>query len=134
MRAAMADERRRGAELWLVSATVDLLAEAVARELGFERCLSTRLALSRGRYLGTPAGPVCRGQEKLHRVQEAIRAEGISVDWRGCSYYADGLEDLPLLEAVGRPVAVHPDPRLLEVAEARGYARLGPARGHRAGG
>jgi len=134
MRAALVEERGRGAELWLVSATLDLLAEAVARQLGFDRCLCTRLALARGRYTGLLAGPVCRGREKLHRVQAEPMAQGISIDWPECSYYADGYEDLPLLEAVGRPVAVHPDERLLKVAEARGWTRLGPARGHRSGG
>lgn len=134
MRDALAAERGRGARLWLVSATVDLLAEAVAQELGFDACVCTRLALALGRYGGSLEGPVCRGREKLRRVEEEMAARGTVTAWSACSYYADGYEDLPLLEAVGRPVVVHPDERLMAVAKERGYACLGVARSHRAGG
>ncbi len=134
MREEMAAMRRDGIELWLVSATVDLLAEAVARELGFDACVCTRLEREGDRYEGTLRGPVCRGEEKLRRVEAELTARQRKPDWPACSYYADGYEDLPLLEAVGSPVAVHPDERLLAVAKQRDYRRIGPSRGHRAGG
>ena len=134
MREAVASERDRGAELWLVSATVDLLADAVATALGFDACVATRLGTTQGRYDGTLDGPVCRSSEKLRRVQARLGDLGLDADWQACSYYADGYEDLPLLEAVGNPVAVRPDERLFAVATARGYPVVGPGRGHRAGG
>jgi phosphoserine phosphatase len=37
-------------------------------------------------------------------------------------FYTDSITDLPLLEAVGRPVAVNPDARLRRVARSRGWA------------
>ena len=134
MRAALAAERSRGAELWLVSATVDLLAEAVADELHFDRCLCTVLQRTGGRFTGRLAGPICRGAEKLRRVQTEATGLGIAPDFQISSYYADGFEDLPLLEAVGRPHAVHPDERLAHVARQRGYILIGAPRRHRAGG
>jgi phosphoserine phosphatase len=36
-------------------------------------------------------------------------------------FYTDSITDLPLLEAVGRPVAVNPDPRLRRLARRRGW-------------
>ncbi len=134
MREALAAERDRGAEIWLVSATVDLLADAVAKAFGFDACVATRLGMADGRYDGTLDGPVCRSGEKLRRVQARLRELGLDAEWPACSYYADGYEDLPLLEAVGHPVAVRPDERLFAVATARGYPVVGPRRGHRAGG
>ena len=35
--------------------------------------------------------------------------------------YADSLSDLPMLELVGTPVAVNPDPRLSQIAGQRGW-------------
>ncbi len=134
MREAIAAERARGAEIWLVSATVDLLADAVTTAFGFDACVATRLAMAHGRYDGNLDGPVCRSGEKLRRVRARLGELGLDADWPACSYYADGYEDLPLLEAVGHPVAVRPDERLFAVATARGYRVVGPARGHRAGG
>jgi len=134
MREQLEAERRRGAEIWLVSATVDLLAPAVADALGFDRCLCTGLALRSGRYLGLLDGPICRGSEKLLRVTAELQAAGRSLDLTACSYYADGYEDLPLLEAVGRPCVVHPERRLWEVAQERGWPQIGEPRHHRAGG
>jgi HAD superfamily phosphoserine phosphatase-like hydrolase len=47
--------------------------------------------------------------------------------------YADSSSDLPLLEAVGFPVAVNPEPRLASIARARGWLveDFGTARGFR---
>jgi len=35
--------------------------------------------------------------------------------------YADSSSDLPMLEAVGFPVAVNPEPRLASIARKRGW-------------
>jgi phosphoserine phosphatase len=36
-------------------------------------------------------------------------------------FYTDSISDLPLLERVGHPVAVNPDPRLARLARKRGW-------------
>ena len=41
-----------------------------------------------------------------------------------CSFYSDSILDLPLLEVVGRPVAVNPDRRLACTARRRGWSIL----------
>ncbi len=120
--------RAAGAELWLVTATVHPLAEPVAAALGFEACIATRVAEQDGRYLGSLAGPVCRGAEKLSRVREHLAARGLPPALDDISYYADGAEDLPLLEAVGHPVAVCPDKSLWPIAVERGFSVLGTPR------
>ena len=47
--------------------------------------------------------------------------EASGVDLSRCTFYTDSMSDLPVLEAVGRPVAVHPDPRLRREASRRGW-------------
>ena len=67
-------------------------------------------------------------------MRDELAQRGLAAEWAACSYYADGYEDLPLLETVGRPVVVHPDARLAEVAKERGYTVVGAPRGQRLGG
>jgi len=38
-----------------------------------------------------------------------------------CAFYTDSFSDVPVLEAVGQPVAVNPDPRLRRRANKRGW-------------
>jgi phosphoserine phosphatase len=44
---------------------------------------------------------------------------GVHLD--DCVAYADSTSDLPLLEAVGHPVAVNPETRLASIARKRGW-------------
>ena len=46
-------------------------------------------------------------------------AEALGIPLSESCFYTDSLSDLPMLEAVGRPVAVHPDPRLRRLARQR---------------
>ncbi|HET6343270.1 MAG TPA: haloacid dehalogenase-like hydrolase, partial [Gemmatimonadota bacterium] len=57
------------------------------------------------------------------RKADAVRefARENKVDLEASFAYADSLDDLPMLEAVGRPAAVNPDGRLLEAALERGW-------------
>ncbi|MDP3179901.1 MAG: HAD-IB family hydrolase, partial [Spirochaetaceae bacterium] len=54
---------------------------------------------------------------------DAVRryANEAKVALADCAFYSDSVHDLPLLEAVGRPVAVVPDHRLLRAARERGW-------------
>ena len=48
-------------------------------------------------------------------------AEARGARLEDCAFYTDSASDLPMLEVVGRPVAVHPDPALTRAARARGF-------------
>ena len=48
-------------------------------------------------------------------------AERTGLDLSASSAYSDSATDLPMLEAVGRPVAVNPDRALAKVARERGW-------------
>ena len=47
---------------------------------------------------------------------------GVSLEH--CAFYTDAYADLPLLEVVGRPFVVCPDPKLRREAERRGWPVL----------
>ena len=48
-------------------------------------------------------------------------AEAHGVDLSQSTFYTDSISDLPMLERVGSPRIVNPDPRLFVVARLRGY-------------
>jgi phosphoserine phosphatase len=45
-------------------------------------------------------------------------------DFSETFFYSDSINDVPLLEAVTRPVATNPSPALREIAVARGWQVL----------
>lgn len=58
-----------------------------------------------------------QGSLKTEKIHEAL--DGQEIDWQNSFAYGDSFSDLAVLELVGNPVAVQPEPRLLTVAEQR---------------
>ena len=78
-----------------------------------------------GRTLGTPN----MREGKLERLQAWLAAQGLDASALGrATFYSDSANDLPLLRAVGHPVAVDPDPVLAQHAAAAGWPVLRLAR------
>jgi HAD superfamily hydrolase (TIGR01490 family) len=117
---ALAEEhRRRGEPVYLVTASLQEIVAPFAAALGLEGAIGSVGELDTdGRYTGAVVR-ACHGEGKA----AAVRAlEGI--DLTGSTAYSDGVADLPLLEAVGHPVAVNADRALRRVATARGWPVL----------
>lgn len=109
--AAMADHRRNGDRLVLLTASSSYIAEHVATDLGFDACLCNELEVDdAGRHTGRTVGELCFGTGKLAHAR-AYAAE-VGVPLEACAFYTDAFSDLPMLLKVGTPVAVNPDPRL----------------------
>lgn len=117
IRGIIAEHRAAGREIAIISSAVDLVAGSVARHLGIKRVISTVLEKKGGVYTGRAAGNLVHGRAKARAFRRLPRA---GITWA----YADDISDLPLLEAVDRPVAVNPCPRLRKEARARGWPIL----------
>ncbi len=113
------DLRRSGAKLCLVTATNLALAAPVAAFCGFEDFVATEPEVIDGRYTGRIAGPYCFGPAKIPPMVEFCRRHGHSL--AEAAYYGDSINDVPILEAVGHPVAANPSPLLRKVATERGW-------------
>ena len=59
------------------------------------------------------------GETRAQILADYCAAEGLRLE--ECVAYADSTSDLPLLEAVGFPVAVNPETRLAAIARKRGW-------------
>jgi fatty acyl-CoA reductase len=106
--------RAAGIEPVLVTGSPDFLVEPLARRLNIEHYAANRLVYSRGLATGRMPEPVMAGSEK------SAWCEGFAterrIDMARCWGYADSYYDLPFLCALGHPVAVNPDRRLLAAA------------------
>lgn len=106
----------------IVTATNSFVTSPIAREFGIDHLLATEPEFSDGRYTGKPAGIPCFQQGKVTRLNAWLEARHTPLDSFGqSSFYSDSRNDLPLLEAVTRPVAVDPDPTLAEIARSRDW-------------
>lgn len=111
--------RRAGRATYIVSAAPVEIVEPLAQSLGMTAGIGTRSALVDGVYNGQLAGPFCYGPGKVVAMEEIARWDGL--DLAQCYGYSDSHSDLPMLEAVGHPVAVNPDGPLTRHAHANGW-------------
>ncbi|MGA2642399.1 MAG: HAD-IB family hydrolase, partial [Spirochaetia bacterium] len=111
--------RAGGRRVMLATSSLDIIVEPLAEYLHVDGVLATALEFEDGTCTGRFSGMPMFRREKKDRVLSFISVEGVSA--RECSFYSDSIYDLPLLEAVGAPVAVNPDFRLRRIAQRRGW-------------
>jgi putative phosphoserine phosphatase/1-acylglycerol-3-phosphate O-acyltransferase len=119
VRERLEGHRSAGDRLVILTASAFFFAEPIARELSIEKLIGTRVAFQEGRCTGLVEGDIVEGPAKLTAAR--VFAEQAGVPLSACAFYSDHVADLPLLEAVGRPVAVGSSRTLLRVARQRGW-------------
>lgn len=122
MRAKIAAHRAAGDRLVILTASAFFFAEPIARDLGIDEVVGTQVGFEGGVCTGRVEGDIIEGAAKLAAARDAAARHGVEL--ARCAFYSDHIADLPLLEAVGTPVAVGPERRLARVARARGWAIL----------
>jgi HAD superfamily phosphoserine phosphatase-like hydrolase len=91
------DLKKQGLMTVIVSATGSALVAPVAAHLGVDHAITD-----------------CFGQGKVRQVDAWLHTLGTSLARLDDSrFYSDSFNDLPLLQAVRRPIAVDPDARLM---------------------
>lgn len=109
-----------GQQVWLVSATPVQIGQALAETLGFTGALGTVAEEKDGKFTGRLVGDILHGPGKQHAV--AALAALQQLDLSQCTAYSDSINDLPMLEMVGSPVAINPDRALRKHAKEQGWA------------
>ena len=108
-----------GRPVFIVTAASQDTASLVAHVLGFDGGLGTPLEEEDGVYTGRLAGPMAYREGKPQLMRQLAAERGIDL---GESFaYSDSESDLPMLRAVGHPVAVNPDGPLARVAREEGW-------------
>jgi len=105
----------------MTTATNRFITELTAYYFGIEHLLATEAELRDGLFTGRTRGTLNMREGKVRRLHEWLAARGHALAQFDSTAYSDSINDLPLLCAVGRAVAVDPDARLLGEAQARGW-------------
>ena len=107
-----------GRRIYIVSSSPQEIVRPLAERLGVTQVLATRAEIEDGKYTGNLEFYAYR-EKKAEAIREEAEREGIDLE---ASYaYSDSATDIPMLEAVGKPVAVNPDRELRRVADERGW-------------
>jgi HAD superfamily hydrolase (TIGR01490 family) len=109
--------RSRGEPVYIVSATLQEIVQAIADDLGFDGALGTVCEVAEGVYTG-------KAIRALHAEAKADCIRTLDHDLAASTAYSDSHTDLPFLEAVGHPVVVNPDRALRKIAAARAWPIL----------
>jgi HAD superfamily hydrolase (TIGR01490 family) len=111
--------RALGRKVFIVSSSSEEVVRPLAEHLGKVEIIATRAKVDdEGRYTGELEF-YCYGENKAVAIHEvAVRDD---LDLSRSYAYSDSITDLPMLEAVGHPVAVNPDRDLRREAERRGW-------------
>jgi HAD superfamily hydrolase (TIGR01490 family) len=108
-----------GRPAYIVTAASQELADVLAHVLTFDGGIGMRSEVRDGVYTGRAAGPFTYREGKADAIREIAAREGI--DLSESFAYSDSESDLPMMRAVGHPVAVNPDSALEKVARAEGW-------------
>jgi HAD superfamily hydrolase (TIGR01490 family) len=108
-----------GRPVFIVTAATQGTADMLAHVLFFDGAAGSKLEERDGHYTGGFDGPFCYGEGKPVRMRQLAQEKGIDLadSWA----YSDSHSDLPMLRAVGHPVAVNPDAELARVAREEGW-------------
>ena len=111
--------RAEGRVVAIVSAAPEEVVQPLAEHLGADLAIGTRAKVDAdGRYSGE-LERYAYGPQKAEAVRDLARE--MDIDLASSYAYSDSVTDLPMLEAVGHPVAVNPDRPLLRVARERDW-------------
>ena len=109
------EHRAAGHRTILITGALDCFVRPLAPL--FDEVIATSLASESGRYTGYLRQPPLVGEARAAWLR--AYAERTGADLKRSYAYADSHSDLPLLKAVGNPVAVNPDVSLFRAAHRR---------------
>jgi HAD superfamily hydrolase (TIGR01490 family) len=111
--------RAAGHKVYLVSASPEEIVQPLAAHLGVDGAIASRAVVDEeGRYTGEMEF-YAYGAFKAEAMRQLAAEQGL--DLEESSAYSDSYTDLPMLEAVGHPVAINPDRVLAKVVRERDW-------------
>jgi HAD superfamily hydrolase (TIGR01490 family) len=118
----VAEAKRAGRQVVLVSGELDSILRHLADEVGADHVIANRLEMDNHVATGKLLSPVVAGPTKARLIRDHARTQGFDLD--DCYAYSDSYSDVPMLSVVGHPSAVNPDLRLKYLAQSYGWPVL----------
>lgn len=119
---AIAWHRAQGHPLVLLTSASSFEAEVAMEHWGFDAWIANEFPVQDGKIAGSFVSPLVYGDGKVHHATRYAQAHGVSLE--RSYFYSDSYSDRPMLEAVGEPRVVAPDPRLRRFAARRAWPVL----------
>ncbi|CAN5736197.1 hypothetical protein BH10CHL1_BH10CHL1_14140 [soil metagenome] len=117
--AQLAWHRAQGHIPVICSASSQFSVQPVAQHLGIEHRVFTDWLSEDGYLTGEIRRPIAYGAGKVYWMEQWAATHNVSL--AQSYFYTDHISDLPLLDVVGHPVAVNPEPQLAQLATGRGW-------------
>ncbi|MBC7229067.1 MAG: HAD-IB family hydrolase [Actinobacteria bacterium] len=118
----IAEHRERGHLTVIATAAGEYMCEKVRVQLGADDKIAAKAPVRDGYLTDELERPLPYGEGKADLARGYAASRG--VDLADCYFYSDSVPDLPLLRAVGHPVAVNPQRGLRKIALAEGWPVL----------
>ncbi len=113
------DEELKKNEVIIATATNSFVTSPIAEIFSVETLIATEFEIQDNIFTGKVLGVPCFREGKLSKVKSW--AESHHYDLRRATFFSDSLNDLPLLDEVGRPVIVDGDSELQAVARTNNW-------------
>lgn len=118
----IAEARRAGCKIVLVSGALDFTIKPLGRFLGADDVIANKMQFVGGIATGKVIPPIIEGANKANVIRDYCVREKLALDKSFA--YSDSFSDYAMLAVVGRPTAVNPDMRLRSVARAYNWPVL----------
>jgi HAD superfamily hydrolase (TIGR01490 family) len=118
----IAEARRAGCRIVLVTGALDFTMRPLARYLGADELIANKMQFVGGKATGKVIPPIIEGANKANAIRDYCVREGLSL--AHSHGYSDSASDYAMLAIVGRPTAVNPDMRLRSLARAYNWPIL----------
>ena len=112
------EHRARGHRTLLITGALDFVIEPL-RPLFDDIVCASMGRDDEGRFTGELLAGPPTGEARVMLMADYAEAQGMRLE--DAVAYADSTSDLPMLEAVGYPVAVNPEAKLATIARKRGW-------------
>jgi len=120
---ALSAHREKGHKLVLLTNSSVFEARVASETWELDHYLANDFVTDEtGRLTGDFSRPLCYGEGKVLYAEKWSAEEGIELS--DAFFYTDSYSDVPMLERVGEPRVVAPDPRLRRLAKRRGWEVL----------
>jgi len=114
--------RKAGCRIVLVSGSLQVLLEPLARMLEVDDFVGNHLEVIADHCTGRLLPPVIAGAYKARWIREYARREHLELE--RCFAYSDSYSDFAMLSVVGRPSVINPDLQLKAAARSQSWPIL----------
>ena len=106
--------KEQGHHVVLLTGSLDFIVQPIAAYFGVDSVLAAELAEQSGKFIGELTTEPLIGEQKAIALKKFAEQANVPLD--DCYAYSDSQSDLPMLDAVGNPIAVNPSKALRKKA------------------